>query len=100
MPDTDLQLTFGADASGVTRGVDEAMTAIADFDETVDALRKSLAQLGGQTTQGLAGVQRLGTTLQVAGAAGANGLSDSTRAAEALSQKHRGKRPRGAARRR
>jgi hypothetical protein len=69
--DNDLQLTFGADASGVTQGVGQASNAIAGFGPKIDTLRKSFSDLGEQLKQTLAGVQALAKGLQSTDAAAA-----------------------------
>jgi hypothetical protein len=86
MPDNDLQLTFGADASGVTEGVGQAMAAVGDFGQRINALGQSLGALGTQAKKGLEGVQGIATGLQAAGTAGANGLASVAKAADTLAR--------------
>lgn len=53
MSDSDLQLTIGADASGVVQGVGEAKAALGDFAPRVDAMAKSFGGLASQLKDGL-----------------------------------------------
>src|ERR1700722_19225506 len=75
MPDSDLPLTFGADASGVTQGVEQAIASIDDFGPKIEALGKSFNDLAGELKEGLGGVQALAKGLQSAGAEGSAGLA-------------------------
>lgn len=75
MPDSDLQLTFGADASGVTQGVEQATASIDDFRPKVEALGKSFGDLASELKEGLGGLQGIAKGLQSAGAEGSAGLA-------------------------
>lgn len=86
MADNDLQLTFGADASGVTEGVDQAVSAIGDFGQSIATVGQLLANLGMRAKQGLGGMQGVAAGLKAAASAGANGLSDVAKAADSLAR--------------
>ena len=66
MPDSDLQLTFGADASGLVQGVAQAKSAVAGLSPQVDALAKSFGGLGAQVKTGLGGLASLAGGLKQA----------------------------------
>ena len=67
MPDSDLQLTLSADASGVVQGVGEAKSAIAGLAPQVDAVAKSF---GGLASHAKEGVDGLANALKQAAAGG------------------------------
>ncbi|HLY78215.1 MAG TPA: hypothetical protein VKQ70_02505 [Caulobacteraceae bacterium] len=83
MPDNDLQLLFGADASGVTQGVDQAKAAIAGFGPKVEALSKSFSELAAQLKTGLGGLQALAKGLQSLNPGVAQAIQDQQKLTEA-----------------
>jgi hypothetical protein len=75
VPDSDLQITLGADASGVTQGVGEAKSALTEFAPRVDAVAKSVSGLASQLKDGLEGVSQFAEGLKKAETGGLDGLS-------------------------
>jgi len=75
MSDTDLQVTFGADTSALTKGAGEAQSAIADFAPKIQQLSQSFAALASELKDSFSGLQSLASGLASAGQAGAAGLA-------------------------
>ncbi len=71
MTDSDLQINFVADASGVVQGTNQAKSAVDDFGAKIQTMAGVVGTLGEKLKTGLEGFQTLAKGLSAAGGEGA-----------------------------
>jgi hypothetical protein len=75
MPDSDLQITFGADASGVDQGVGQVKSALDGIGPSLDGFGKAFNDTAEKIKGGFEGVHTALDGLKASGQAGAEGLT-------------------------